>query len=74
MLNNERDSQAEDRLVPNLTYHPLLTDFEKVLNQAQILLTPSEEHKTVFGENSPMIGWRKAPTLKDYLVRAKINT
>ena len=50
LLNNERDSQVEDRLVLNLTYHPLLRDFQKVLNEAQILLTPNEEHKTVFGE------------------------
>ena len=73
MLNNERSPQVEDRLVLNLTYHPLLKDFQKVLNEAQILLTPNEEHKTVFGEKPPMIGWRKARTLKDYLVRAKIN-
>ena len=73
MLNNERNPQVEDRLVLNLTYHPLLKDFQKVLNEAQILLTPNEEHKTVFGEKPPMIGWRKARTLKVYLVRAKIN-
>ena len=50
----------------NLMYHPLLRDFQKVLNEAQILLTLNEEHKTVFGEKPPMIGWRKDRTLKDY--------
>ena len=50
----------------NLMYHPLLRDFQKVLNEAQILLTLNEEHKTVFGEKPPMIGWRKDCTLKDY--------
>ena len=73
MLNNERNPEIEDRLVLNLTYHPLLRDFQKVLNVVQILLTPNEEHEAVFGEKPPMTGWRKARTLKDYLVRAKIN-
>ena len=72
-LLNERNPQVEGWLVLNLTYHPLLRDFQKVLNEAQIPLTPNEEHKTIFGEKSPMIGWRKARILKDYLVRAKIN-
>ena len=35
-------------------------DSQKVLNEAQILLMPNEEHKTVFGEKPPMIGWHKA--------------
>ena len=60
MLNNERNPQGEDRLVLNLTYHSLPRDFQKVLNEAQIILTPNEEHKTVFGEKSPMINLRKA--------------
>ena len=70
---NERNHRVEDRLVLNLTYHPLLRYFQKVLNEAQILLTPNEEHKTVLGEKSPMKAWRKARNLKNYLVRAKIT-
>ena len=73
LLNNERNPQVEDRLVLTLTYHPLLRDFQKVLNDVQILLTPNKEHKTVSSEKSPMIGWRKARTLTDYLFRSKIN-
>ena len=34
-------------------------------------VTVNEKQKTVFGEKPPMIGWRKARTLRDYLVRAK---
>ena len=63
----KRNSQVDDRLEFDLTYHPLLRDFQKVSNEAQILLTANEEQKTVFGEN------RKTCTLKDYLVRAKIT-
>ena len=58
MLNNERNSRVEDRLGLNLTCHPLLRDFQKVLNEAQILLTPNEEHKTAFGEKPTITGWR----------------
>ena len=60
-------------MVLSLTYHTLLRDFQKVLNEAQILLTQNEEHKTVLREKPPMIGRRKARTLHDYLLRAKIN-
>ena len=74
LLNNERNTQAEDWLVLNLTYHALLRDFQKVLNEAQILLMPNEEYKTVFGEKPPMTGWRKARTLKKYLVEQKLIT
>ena len=73
LLNNERNPQIEDRLVLNLTYHPLLRDFQKVLNVAQILLKPNEEHETVLGEKPPMIGWCKALTPKKFLVWAKIT-
>ena len=71
LLDNERNPQVEDRLVLDLTNHPLLRDFQKVLNETQILLTPNEEHKTVFEDKTPMIAWRKPRTLKDYLVRPK---
>ena len=51
----------------------MLKDFQKVLNEGQILPTPNEKHKTVFGEKPPMMDWRNARTLKVYLVRPKIN-
>ena len=73
LLNKERNPQVEDRLVLNLTYHPLLRDFRKVLNGTQILFTPNGEHKTVFGEKPPMTGWRKVRTLMDYPLRAEIT-
>ena len=66
MLNNESNPRVEERLVLNVAGH-------KVLNEAQILLTTNEQHKTVFGEKPPMISWCKARTHKDYLVNAKIT-
>ena len=54
-------------------HHPSIKNFQKVLNEAQILLTPNKEHCKVFGDKPPMIGWRKPKSLKDYLVSAKIK-
>ena len=54
LLNNERNPWVEDRLLLNLTHHPLLRDFQNVLNEAQILLMSNEECKTVFGGKPPM--------------------
>ena len=64
LLNNERDPRVEDRLVFNLTYHSLLIDFQKDLNETQVLLRHNEEHKTTFRKKPPMIGWRKARILR----------
>ena len=60
-----------DRLVPALTYHiyhPSIKNFQNVLNEAHILLIPNKEHRKVFGDNPPMIGWRKPKSLKDHLL------
>ena len=51
LLNNERNSRVDDRLVLNPTYHLLLRDF-KVLNEAQILLMLNEENTKLFLERS----------------------
>ena len=51
----------------------MLREVQKVLNEAQMPLMPNEEYKFVFREKPPMIGWREACILKDYLERAKIT-
>ena len=38
---------------------------------AHIVLTPNKEHRKVFGDKPPVIGWRKPRSLKDHLVSAK---
>ena len=54
-------------------YHSVLRDVQKVLNEAQIASYAERGTQIVFGETPPVIGWRKARTLKDYLERAKIT-
>ena len=52
---------------------PSIKNFQNVLNEAHILLTPNKEHRKVFGDKPPMIGWRKPKSLKDHLVSAKVK-
>ena len=61
-----------DILVLTHTYHPSIKNFQNILNEAHILLTPSKEHHKVFGDKPPIIAWRKPKSLKDHLFSAKI--
>ena len=73
MLDRVKEARNNDRLAVTLTYHPSIKNFQSVLNEAHILLTPNKEHRKVFGDKPPMIGWRKPKSLKDHLVSAKIE-
>ena len=73
LLDKVKEVRNNDRPVLTLTYHPSIKNFENVLNEAHILLTPNKEHRKVFGDKPPMIGWRKPKSLKDHLVSAKIK-
>ena len=73
LLDKTKEVRNSDRLVLTLTYHPSIKNFQNVLNEAHILLTPYKEHRKVFGDKPPMIGWRKPKSLKDHLVSAKVK-
>ena len=73
LLDKTKEVRNSDRLVLTLTYHPSIKDFQNVHNEAHILLTPNKEHRKVFGDKPPMIGWRKPKSLKDHLVSAKVK-
>ena len=45
-----------DRLILTLTYHPSIKNFQNVLNEVHILLTPNKEHHKDFRDKPPMIG------------------
>ena len=49
----------------------MLSKLKNVLSEMQLLLTPDREHGKVF-EKIPIVGFRKAKSLKDILVRAKV--
>ena len=72
-LDKTKEVRNGDRLVLTFTYHPFIKNFQNVLNEAHILLAPNKEHRKVFGDKPPMIGWRKPKSLKDHLVSAKVK-
>ena len=49
----------------------MLLKLKNVLSEVHLLLTPDKEHGKVF-ERVPMIGFKRAKSLKDILVIAKI--
>ena len=61
----------KSRIVFNITYHPVFLKLKHVLSEIHLLLTPGREHGQVF-ERVSIIGFRRAKSLKDILVRAKV--
>ena len=55
----------------NINYHPNFSDLKDTMSFLYLLLTPDQEHQKVF-HNVPIIGYRRAKSLKDILVRVKI--
>ena len=64
LLDKTKEVRNSDRLVLTLAYHTSIKNFQNVLNAAHILLTPNKEHRKVFGNKPPKIGWRKPNHLK----------
>ena len=64
-------AKREHKMTFNITYHPAFRDIKKDLGNIHLLLACDREHKRVFPD-VPMVGFRKAKSLKDFLVRAKI--
>ena len=71
LLNSQRRKENEDKLVLNITYHPFLAKLKVVMTRIHLLLTPDNDHNKVF-RDVPIIGFRRAKSLKDILVRAKV--
>ena len=69
VLNKRKRVGSNSRFVFSITYHPVLS--KNVLSEIHLLLTPDREHGKVF-ENIPIVGFRRAKSLKDILVRAKV--
>ena len=73
LLDKVKEVRNSDKLVLNLIYHPSIKSFRNVRKEVHILLTPNKEHRKVFGDKPPLIGWGKPKSLKDHLVSAKIK-
>ena len=71
LLNNMKDKRNDYQLVFNITYHPNFSKLKDTMSFLYLLLTPDQEHQKVF-HKVPIIGFRRAKSLKDILVRAKV--
>ena len=71
LLDKPKPDRSSQILDLNLTYHPAYNKLKNVLSNIHILLAPNEERRRVF-PNTPIIGFKKGKSLKDYLVRAKL--
>ena len=70
-LNISGDKRTKTNGIPLvITYHPLLKDFVKVINNHLHLLYMNEVKKTF--NPGPMVSFRGARKLRSYLVRAKL--
>ena len=51
-----------------MTVHPALNELRRIVEKLRAMLDASEEHKEAFKEQ-PLVVFRRAPNLKDNLVR-----
>ena len=70
LLNSTKTPQSR-KLTINITYHPAFSKLKNILKTIHLLLTPDREHVDVFSQ-IPIVGFRRAKSLKDILVRAKL--
>ena len=71
VLNKRKSVGNNNRFVFTITYHPVLLKLKNVLSEIHLLLTPDREHRKVF-ERIPIVGFRRAKSLQDILVRVKV--
>ena len=71
VLNNQRKKENEEKPILNIRYHPSLAQLKTIMTRIHLLLTPDNEHNKLF-RDVPIIGLRRAKSLRDILVRAKI--
>ena len=66
-INKAEHVGNKSRFVFNITYHPVLLKLKKI----HLQLIPDRKRRKVF-ENFTIIGFRRAKSLKDTIVRAKV--
>ena len=71
LLNKETNMSKSNIITLNITYHPAFARIRDILSKIHLLLTPNDEHRKVFPD-IPLVGFKRAKSLKDMLVRAKL--
>ena len=71
LLNKEKVDKGESKITLNITYHPAFQNLKRLLHKIHVILSCDKEHQKVFN-HVPLVGFRRAKSLKDFLVRAKV--
>ena len=71
LLNRERVDTRKSKITLNITYHPAFQNLNRLLHKVHVILSCDKEHRKVFN-HTPIVGFRRAKSLKDFLVRAKV--
>ena len=72
LLNKRKRVGNNSRFAFNITYHPVLSKLKNLLSEIHLLLRHGREHGKVF-KKIPIVGFRRAKSLKDILVRAIVT-
>ena len=72
LLNREKSENKDHKLTLNITYHPAFNALNGILRKLHVILNCDQQHCNVFPD-VPMVGFRKGKSLKDFLVRAKVQ-
>ena len=65
------NDKRKDQVPLVVTFHPALNELRGIIRKLHTMLEASEEHRMAFKEQ-PLVVFRRAPNLKDNLVRAKL--
>ena len=68
---SSHSSEKKDHIPSVLAFHPTLNQLRDIVRRLHMMLDASEEHRRIFKEQ-PLVVFRRAPNLKDSLVRAKL--
>ena len=71
LLNNIKDKRNDYKIVFNITYHSNFSNLKDTMSFLHLLITPEQEQQKVF-HKVPIIGFQRAKSLEDILVRAKV--
>ena len=69
VLEKVKSESDQKKLIFKVIYYPAFQNVRNILQELLILLTPGQEHKTVF-QDIPGVRFCNGKSLKDHLVRA----
>ena len=68
-----KDKRNNYNLLFNITYYPNVSNSKDTMSFLHLLLTSDQEHQKVF-HKAPIIGFRRAESLKDILAKPKVHS